>query len=139
MLNAISHFSLRGIFLAVFFIGSSAQANDRLNFLLFGTSPPADQALSKRYSDEMSNCSFQHVTELDDRISSAEVVGRAIFQQCTGENFALWESFLKRQGRAYAEGYSGAQLKWTYGLVLYVRAHPKEIAAAAKEKQDGLY
>jgi hypothetical protein len=139
MLKTISHFSLRGISLAVLLIGSTAHAKDTFANLLFGSTPHVDQALAKRYSDEMSNCSFKHVTELDDKISSAEVVGRAIFEQCTGENFALWQSFSENQSRAYADAYSGLQLKWTYGLVLYVRAHQNEIAAAAKQKQDGLY
>jgi hypothetical protein len=93
--------------------------------LLWGSSLAlANDALTSRYNNVIRTCLFQHVKELDDKISSAEVVGRALFDQCKGANFDLWQSFAKSQRRAYVESYEGAQLKWTTGLVLYVRAHP---------------
>ncbi len=94
----------------------------------------ASEAVTKKYHAAMESCAYQNVTQLDDHISSAVVVGRAIFDQCQGEHFDLWEAFVNQKGRAFVEGYEKAQSKWMIGLVLYVRAHPDEINDAASTK-----
>ena len=92
----------------------------------------ASEALTKKYHDAIESCAYRNVLQLDDKISSAEVVGRALFDQCKGEHFDLWQAFNQQERPNYVEGYSKAQAKWMTGLVLYVRVHPAEIEAAAK-------
>jgi hypothetical protein len=110
-----------------------------LNLVLATNVSAGDDAVVKQYHDAMESCAFQNVTQLDDRISSAAVVGNAVFDQCKGQHFDLWQAFADQKGRAYVEGYVKAQTKWMVGLVLYVRAHPDENNDAAKSKAGGLY
>jgi hypothetical protein len=110
-----------------------------LNLGLATNVSAGDDAVVKEYHDAMASCAFQNVTQLDDRISSAAVVGDAVFDQCKGQHFDLWQAFANQKGKSYVEGYVKAQTKWMVGLVLYVRAHPDEINDATKSKAGGLY
>jgi hypothetical protein len=91
----------------------------------------SSEGVIKEYHAAMESCAYQSVLQFDDHISSAVVVGRAIFDQCKGDHFDLWEAFVNVKSASYVDAYAEAQSKWMIGLVLYVRAHPDEIKGAA--------
>jgi hypothetical protein len=96
-----------------------------------------DQALLKLYTEKMSDCAFKNVTKLDDLISSADVVGEAVFEFCKMNNGELAQKVMAKTSNAYFSGYSRAQRKWFVGLVLYVRTHRDEIAKGASMAEGG--
>jgi hypothetical protein len=79
-------------------------------------------ALSDKYQYAMDLCAGRVVANLDDGISSAEVVANVLLQECKGENWNLWEALSKSQSKDFVTAFGRLQLTKFTAHVLYNRA-----------------
>jgi len=98
---------MRYVFLLVFFLQVSSS---------YAQSPNVE------YRAALEHCAGLHMVDLDDGISSAAVVARALLGACRRENQRLFERAMAGQSRAYVTGYENAATEQFTTFVLMHRA-----------------
>jgi hypothetical protein len=92
-----------------------------LVFLLHMT-PSHAQSPQVEYRAALEYCAGQHMVDLDDGISSAPIIARALLGVCRRENQRLFERAMAGQSRAYVTGYENAAAEQFTTFVLTHRA-----------------
>ncbi len=96
----------------------------RLFLLIFllQMSPSNAQSPLVEYRAALEYCAGRHMVELDDGISSAPVIARALLGVCKREKQKFFERAMAGQSRAFVTGYENAATEQFTTFVLMHRA-----------------
>jgi hypothetical protein len=76
--------------------------------------------LLQNYRDATDRCAGMNVRKLDDKITSAAIIGDVLLEQCKAANLDLWTAATRGKSEAYKSGYLEAQRKQ---FITYVLLH----------------
>jgi hypothetical protein len=85
-------------------------------------SPSHAESPTAEYRAALEHCAGLNMRDLDDGISPATVIARALLGVCRRENQSLFEQVMARQSRAFVMGYEKAATDQFTTFVLMHRA-----------------
>jgi|SRR5665213_191846 len=87
--------------------------------------PALSADMSAQYRSALESCVAKSLSQMDDGITPANVVGKILTDMCRDENRSLYTQAMEGRSRAYASGYHRAAERYFTGYVLFNRAAHK--------------